>query len=555
MRRWVLAPVFLLSLALDAPGEALDTPDLDLPVVSAALPFAPAAVLTLLPAGIRAEPRGGDETSEIVAVDPSLAVPVFERFEIPSQRAESPDWLEVEYTIDPELDERVRGILADHRVPLGHVILMDPASGEVFSYVSTDPGTFPATRAYPTASLMKVVTAAATLRKEPAAASRECRYVGNPYQLRKAALHLPRRGGHVEPFWRALALSNNQCFAHLAVHDVGEDLLVAEMRRVGLLEAPAPHHQEGLVEPIGDELDLGNLGSGLAGSFITPLGAARLAAVLAEGELVQPYWIGRVRDDLGNLLVVPGRQPPRPVWRRQVADELRELMVKVTERGTARSAFRDRHGQPLLGSIRVAGKTGSLSGTNPEGNYQWFIGVAPAEAPRIAIATVLVNQPPRRSSASAVAAATLREIFCEGESCEASRIERLHARASARNAEYRAAAAAAVVAAELAERRRAEELARVYEWTDLDGAPRMLSDTELDFPDHLLRRRTRGKIVLSVHLSHEGEVVDAQIESSTLSRFNDFVVGEVEKWKFTPPTRQGRPVKARTQVPLHIRIQ
>ena len=117
------------------------------------------------------------------------------------------------------------------------------------------------------------------------------------------------------------------------------------------------------------------------------------------------------------------------------------------------------------------------------------------------------------------------------------------------------AGAAAVAAAELAERRRAEELARVYEWTDLDRVPRTLSDTKLDFPDHLLRRRSRGKIVLSVHLSREGEVVDARIESSTLSRFNDFVLGEVEKWKFTPPTRQGRPVQARTQVPLNIRIQ
>jgi TonB family protein len=480
---------------------------------------------------------------------------VFERFEIPSGGDGAPDWVEVEYTVDPELDERVRGILEEHGAPLGHVILMDPASGEVFSYVSTEPGTFPATRAYPAASLMKVVTAAAALHKQPEVVSRECRYVGNPYRLSKEALHPPRRGGRAEPFWRALALSNNQCFARLAVHEVGEDLLVAEMRRVGLLEAPAPHHPEGIVGPIGDELDLGNLGSGLAGSFITPLAAARLAAVLASGELVQPYWIGRVRDDRGNLLVVRGREPPRAVWRRQVADSLRELMVNVTERGTARSAFRDRSGQPLLGSIRVAGKTGRLSGTNPEGQYQWFIGVAPAEAPRIAIATVLVNQPPRYSSASAVAAATLREVFCEGEGCEPSWIERLHARVSARNAEYRAAELAAVAAAERAERQRAEERARVYEWTDLDRIPRTLSDTQFDFPEHLLRRRARGKIVLSVHLSRQGDVLNAQIESSTMSRFNDFVLGEVEKWKFTPPTRQGRPVEAMTRVPLKIRIE
>jgi TonB family protein len=432
---------------------------------------------------------------------------------------------------------------------------MDPASGEIFAYVSTNPESFPATRAYPTASLMKVVTAAATLHKEPAAAARDCRYVGNPYQLRKADLYPPRRGGRAEPFWRALAVSNNQCFARLAVHDVGQDRLVAEMRHVGLLEAPAANHSPGVVEPIGDDLDLGNLGSGLAGSFITPLGAARLAAVLAEGELVQPFWIGRVRDDLGNLLEVPGRRPPRPVWLPQVADQLRELMVEVTARGTARSAFRDRSGRPLLGPIRVAGKTGSLSGTNPEGHYHWFIGVAPAEAPRIAIAALLVNQPPRHSSASAVAAATLRAVFCEGEICDGSRIDGLRSRASVRNAEYQAAAAVAVRAARQVAKRREEERTRVYDWTDLDRAPSVLSDTELDFPEHLRKRRARGKIVLSVDLTREGEVAEAQIDSSTLSRFNDFVLGEVGKWRFTPPRRLGRPVKARTRVPLNIRIR
>jgi membrane peptidoglycan carboxypeptidase len=517
------------------------------------------AVLELLPPGIRPHSKDDDAGPAIVAVDTSLAMPVIERFEKPSPEEEDPDWLEVEYTIDPDLDERVRGVLAEHQVRLGHVILMDPASGEIFSYVSTDPETFPATRAYPTASLMKVVTAAAVLRKEPAAVERDCRYVGNPYQLRKSALVPPRRGGRVDPFWRTLALSNNQCFARLAVHDVGEDLLIAEMRRVGLLDPPAALHPEGLVEPISDDLDLGNLGSGLAGSFVTPLGAARLAAVLAGGELVQPFWIARVRDDLGNLLEVPGRRAPNAVWLPQVADELRELMVEVTERGTAKSAFRDRRGRPLLGSIRVAGKTGSLSGTNPDGHYHWFIGVAPAEAPRIAIASVLVNEPPRRSSASAVAAATLREVFCGNESCEASRIDGLLARASARNAEYREAAAAAraaaAAAAIAAEKRREEELARVYEIADLDRAPRVLSDTQFDFPERLLARRARGKIILSVDLSREGDVVDAWIDSSNLSRFNDFILGEVEQWKFTPPTRHGNPVNARTHVPLNIRIQ
>jgi TonB family protein len=180
--------------------------------------------------------------------------------------------------------------------------------------------------------------------------------------------------------------------------------------------------------------------------------------------------------------------------------------------------------------------------------------LAPAEAPRIAIAAVVVNQPPRHSSAAAVAAATLREVFCEGEICDGARIDGLRSRASVRDAEYQAAAAVALRAARKIAKRREEERTRVYDWTDLDQAPRVLSDTQFDFPEYLLKRRTRGKIVLSVDLTREGDVAGAQIDSSTLSRFNDYVLGEVQKWKFTPPTRAGRPVKARTQVPLNIRV-
>jgi hypothetical protein len=61
------------------------------------------------------------------------------------------------------------------------------------------------------------------------------------------------------------------------------------------------------------------------------------------------------------------------------------MLMETTRSGTARRAFRARGGRPLLGEVRVAGKTGSLSGRDPDGRYEWFIGVAPADDPRIAV--------------------------------------------------------------------------------------------------------------------------------------------------------------------------
>ena len=332
--------------------------------------------------------------------------------------------LDIDYTVDSELEERVRGILTRGRVELGHVIVLDPADGRVLAYVSTDPERFPPTRVYPTASLMKVVTAGAVLQRAPQAAEQGCRYTGSPYHLTAARLRPPREGGRVDSFWRALAISNNQCFARFAVHDVGEEPLLAEMQRLGMLDAPARGHARGVVEPVESDLELGELGSGLAGSFITPLAAVRLAAVLAEGSLVHPRWLDRVKDERGRELLLPPRETPRRVWPEDVTTELRALLVGTTARGSAKSAFRNDRGRPLLGDIRVAGKTGRLSGTDPDGRYEWFIGVAPAEAPRIAIATLVVNGDLWWTSSSQLAARVLHAIFCEKGVCNAASVAR-----------------------------------------------------------------------------------------------------------------------------------
>jgi hypothetical protein len=94
------------------------------------------------------------------------------------------------------------------------------------------------------------------------------------------------------------------------------------------------------------------------------------------------------------------------------------MLVETTTRGTARRAFRQRNGRPLLGAIQVAGKTGSLSGTDPKGRYEWFIGVAPAEAPRIAIAVLVVQERVWWRNASQIASDVLQRVFCVGGRCD-----------------------------------------------------------------------------------------------------------------------------------------
>jgi cell division protein FtsI/penicillin-binding protein 2 len=322
----------------------------------------------------------------------------------------------VEYSFDVELTRRIARLLERGRVRRGHVIVLDPSTGRVIAYLSTSPEDFPPDRAYPAASLIKVVTAAAALHSTPSDARRPCRYRGNPYRLRRSQIDPPSSGLQVS-LERALATSNNHCFAQLAVHSVGRDGLLAAIARFGLLEPPAPGHRAGSADPGDDDFDLGRLGCGLSGCRITPLHAAQLAATLATGERVEPWWIYRVLDAEGSSLPLPRRHQARRVMTRELADEIRGMLVRTTTRGTARSAFRNRRGRPRLDDVKVAGKTGNLSGRDPKGRYEWFIGLAPADHPSVAISVVQLHDDLWWQSSSQIAASVLAEVFCERSRC------------------------------------------------------------------------------------------------------------------------------------------
>jgi peptidoglycan glycosyltransferase len=341
--------------------------------------------------------------------------------------------LRVEYTLDAGLTDAIYDIFERGRVKLGLAVVLDPATGEVLAYAGTDPRRLPPNEPYPAASLVKVVTAAAALQSMPELANRTCHFVGSPYRLTPSRLVPPRRGTEIT-FERALATSNNQCFAQLAVNDLGRTRLLETFRRFGLLESPGPGHSAGEADAPddGDRFALGKLGCGLAGLRITGLHAAQLAATLATGKRVAPRWIARVSDAAGHELALPQPADAALVLPATTAARLREMMVETTRSGTARRAFRGSFGRPLLREMSVAAKTGSLSGKTPPGRYEWFIGLAPADEPKIAIAILVVQQKRWHTTGSQVGAQVLNAIFCSGRVCRADRADQwLAARSSA----------------------------------------------------------------------------------------------------------------------------
>ena len=119
---------------------------------------------------------------------------------------------------------------------------------------------------------------------------------------------------------------------------------------------------------------------------VTPLQMALLAAGIGnDGIVMQPTLIDRVRTQGGKTISVT---KPK-VWKRattpEIAREVRQMMVGVVTAGSGQLA--------QIPGVAIAGKTGTAQTGRPGLYDSWFIAVAPAGDPQIAVAVVIEGTP------------------------------------------------------------------------------------------------------------------------------------------------------------------
>jgi peptidoglycan glycosyltransferase len=196
----------------------------------------------------------------------------------------------------------------------------------------------------------------------------------------------------------ALTFSVNTWFAQLG-EQVGEKTLFEYMDRFGFNATPAidlPEDQvyksgvfsEGKLLGPSDPVDLARLAIGQERLAVTPLQMAEVAAAVANGgKLMKPQIWSRVVEPDGH---VAKRMEPseysQPISA-ETAEELASAMEGVVSAGTGTNA--------AIPGVPVAGKTGTAEtpsetcGGSSEANQAWFIGFAPADEPKIAIAATI----------------------------------------------------------------------------------------------------------------------------------------------------------------------
>jgi peptidoglycan glycosyltransferase len=252
---------------------------------------------------------------------------------------------------------------------------------------------------FPPGSTFKVVTAAAglesgTITPETAfAAPGSLEVEGTPLQ-NDFTQSFP-------PITLDTALTNsvNTWFGQLG-QKVGQDALFEQMEKFGFNATPAIDLPAEEVSKSGvyseekllgknDPVDLARVAIGQERLAVTPLQMAEVAAAVANGgRLMKPQIWSRVVDSDGRVVKRMEPSEYSQAVSSQTAEELTTAMEGVVSEGTGTNA--------AIPGVRVAGKTGTAEtpgslacGGGSEENQAWFMGFAPAEEPKIAIAATI----------------------------------------------------------------------------------------------------------------------------------------------------------------------
>ncbi|HPU44873.1 MAG TPA: penicillin-binding transpeptidase domain-containing protein [Thermoclostridium sp.] len=314
--------------------------------------------------------------------------------------------LNIRTTLDYHMQEIVEETM-DLMVDRGAVVILDILNGDLLAMASrpafnpSDVGSALKDKAQPLfnralgeyipGSIFKIVTAAAALEKGISPeTSFDCPGYVMMGDLMMKCWNYDRGGHGTLNMAQGFAQSCNSCFISLG-QMVGKRDIIAMAERLGLGKRTGLYLQ-GIGEPYGllpntmgytSAAETANLSIGQGDLLISPVQAARLVSVIANGGILNRVSvIDCIVNDQGEKI----RNIKSPAWERvlkkETAEALHRMMMMTVEDGTGRLA-------DIKGFGGSAGKTGSAETGWVQDNrgvlHAWFVGYFPVDNPRYAM--------------------------------------------------------------------------------------------------------------------------------------------------------------------------
>ncbi len=309
----------------------------------------------------------------------------------------------IKLTIDHELQAKARTLLKGKK---GSIVAMNPSTGEIYAMVSlpdfdvanlkadwktiTESPDSPlinrATQGlYPPGSTFKLITTIAVLNTANLEEYYNCTgstningYVFKDYQ--------GKAHGNID-LRQALIKSCNTYFATKSI-EIGKDRIGNTAERFMInnnipFDLPIKSSQFPFKENL-DKTDIAAAAIGQGKVLVTPLNMALIVSGIAnEGQIVKPILVKEIISKNNKILKKNTTEVLSQGTDSITANKLKDMMVDVVKSGTGKNA--------RIKNIKVAGKTGTAENSSGK-SHAWFVGFAPADEPKIAIAVILEEE-------------------------------------------------------------------------------------------------------------------------------------------------------------------
>ena len=331
-------------------------------------------------------------------------------------------------TLDLELQQLSRKLLGHNK---GAVVAIEPKTGKILAMVSTpdfDPNMISTNYStylkdetsatllnrstqglYPPGSTFKILTALAYLQNHEV---HDFDYIClGKDTFGDKTIHCYNNTVHgALTLEEAFALSCNTSFAH-----IGEQLNMDQLHNLTQmfgynqkmdLELETSNSRYG-IENQKSASERAETFIGQGKTLVTPLNNAIMVSILAnDGHLIRPYLVNQVIATDGSVMDEHKTINAGQVISEDHVDIIEGFMKKTSEEGTAQ--------QLKNGQYTVASKTGSADNSTGAA-HAWYVGYAPIEEPRIALAVIVENVGTGSAHAVPIAKALLDAYLIEKE--------------------------------------------------------------------------------------------------------------------------------------------
>ena len=312
--------------------------------------------------------------------------------------------LNVKWTLDDNLQKYADSIFKSYKPDYGAVFLFDVTTGRVLALSSFEKGK-PSTRSlalrasYPAASIFKVITASAAIDQAGLKPGHTIRFNGGNYTLYRKNVMSDQinRWTRTVTLKDAFSKSLNTAFGRLALEALEPEVINEYANRFMFnqdLATDFPVEKSIALVPSEKNYELTQVASGFNKfNRLSPVAGAMIAsAIVNNGRVVVPYLVDQITDENEKVIYSGETLEKGQIMAEESASKMRTMMEETVLSGTSRKSFRSLVRSKKFREVQMGGKTGHLTGDNPKGRTDWFVGYAFDEEKKLAVAAITVNE-------------------------------------------------------------------------------------------------------------------------------------------------------------------